>query len=134
MKKKVFLSILLALTALAGCRKTDPQDALQLYYMGISSIHPGETATSSPSYLGPRPSAFSITSILHNGNFFYQPKIDGPLDENSSFYIDPDSGTFKIQQSSSLKPGLYKVSIRCSAGGVEYDWPDAITIQMIKES
>ena len=119
---------------LSACRNagfTD-QRPFALYYMGISNIHPGETATSAPSWLGEPPRDFSITLVRLGTNIFYQPKIDGPLTEDSTFYIDPVSGTFKIQHTSALKAGTYRVSIRCTSAGVEYEYPEAITIIMLK--
>ena len=134
MRKFLLILSVILLGVLSGCRKNSFEDkqAFALHYMGISNIHPGETATSSPSYLGEAPTGFSIPLIMLNGNIYYEPRIDGPLTEDSSFYVDPVSGTFKIQNTSSLKAGLYKVSIRCSSGGREYEYPDAITINMLK--
>ena len=130
----IFLTLMLP-PFLAGCEKNDYVDktTFALHYMGISNVHPGETATSSPSYIGETPSGFSIFGINHNGNIFYSPKIDGELTERSTFWVDPVVGTFKLQNSSSLRPGTYKVGISCHSAGVEYAYPEAIVITVIKE-
>ena len=135
MRKAILTILMILLWALPGCRKNSFEDSstFAIHYMGISNIHPGETATSSPSYLGAAPTGFSIYSVVFNGNIFYDPRIDGPLDENSTFYVDQGTGTFKIQNTSSLKAGTYKVSVKCSSAGKQYDCPDAITIIMLKE-
>lgn len=135
MRKFLLILSVILLGALSGCRKNSFEDkqAFVLHYMGISNIHPGETATTSPSWLGDTPENFSIPLILFNGNIFYQPKIDGPLTEDSSFYVDPGTGIFKIQNTSSLKAGIYKVTVNCSSGGQAYEFADAIIITMLKE-
>ena len=135
MRKSLLLLLVMLPGVLSGCRKNSFEDTREfaLYYMGISNIHPGETATTSPSYIGNPPGDFSITLVMFNGNIYYQPKIDGPLTQDSPFYVDPQGGTFKIQHTSSMKAGTYKVNIRCSSGGKVYEYEDAITIIMLKE-
>ena len=135
MKRLLILLSLALPPILAGCEKNDHVDKtpFALHYMGISNVHPGETATSSPSYIGETPSGFSIYGIIHNGNIFYSPKIDGELTDQSTFWVDPAAGTFKLQNSSSLRAGTYKVGISCQSAGVDYAYPEAIVITVIKE-
>lgn len=130
------LAMILSGILLSACQRAVFADArpFALYYMGISNIHPGETATTAPSWLGEAPHDFSITLIRLGNNIYYQPKIDGPLSETSTFHIDPDSGTVKIQNTNGMKAGTYRVDVRCTSGGVVYDLPEAITIIMLKES
>lgn len=135
MKRLLILLSLALPLILAGCEKNDHVDKtpFALHYMGISNVHPGETATSSPSYIGETPSGFSIFGINHNGNIFYSPKIDGELTDQSTFWVDPAVGTFKLQNSSSLRAGTYKVGISCQSAGVDYAYPEAIVITVIKD-
>ena len=136
MKKLLILLTLILPPFLTGCEKSDFADktVFALHYMGISNVHPGETATSSPSYIGETPSDFSIFAITLNGNIYYNPKIDGELTDQSTFYVDPVVGTFKLQNSSALRPGTYKVGIACTSAGVEYSYPEAIVLTIIKEN
>lgn len=135
MKRLLILMVLMLPPFLTGCEKNNHVDKtpFALHYMGIANAHPGETATSSPSYIGQAPSDFSIYLIMHNGNIYYSPKIDGELTDQSTFYIDPAVGTFKLQNSSALRPGTYKVGVTCTSAGVEYSYPEAIVLTIIKE-
>ena len=133
---KRLLILFAAAAFLSGCARAsfvDDRD-FDMYYMGISGIHPGETATSAPSYIGARPSEFEIYTISLNGNIYYNPKIDGKLNENSSFFVDPSTGNFKLQNSSSLRTGRYAVGIKCRAAGKTYSYPEAVTIIMEKSN
>ena len=134
MKKSVTLLLSLLLLVLAGCTKKSFIDDTEfaLYYKSISPFTLGQEAVSKPSYIGEAPTDFQIYSIMHNLNLYYSPKIDGDLEEDDTFYINPQTGDFKIQKSSSLKPGTYKVSIQCKAGGKTYQFPDAIVIEISK--
>ena len=134
MRKSVTLLLSLLLLVLAGCTKKSFIDDTEfaLYYKSISPFTIGQEAVSKPSYIGETPEDFKIYSIMHNINLYYSPKIDGELEADDTFYIDPVTGDFKIHKTSELKPGTYKVSIQCKAGGKTYQFPDAIVIEISK--
>ena len=122
------------LLAPVSCEKTETVDTREfaLYYMGLGKIHPGEGAAVTPSYIGPAPTGFEIYAISRNGVAYYNPKLDGPIGPNYPFQVDPSSGTFRIQNTSNLKDGKYVVSISCMAAGKKWEYPDAVTVNMLK--
>lgn len=134
MKRTFTLLLGILLLVLAGCTKKSFIDDTEfaLYYKSISPFTIGQEAVSKPSYIGETPEDFKIYSIMHNINLYYSPKIDGELEADDTFYIDPVTGDFKIHKTSDLKPGTYKVSIQCKAGGKTYQFPDAIVIEISK--
>lgn len=134
MKRTFTLLLGVLLLVLAGCTKKSFIDDTKfaLYYKSISPFTIGQEAVSKPSYIGKAPEDFKIYSIMHNINLYYSPKIDGELEADDTFYIDPVTGDFKIHKTSDLKPGTYKVSIQCKAGGKTYQFPDAIVIEISK--
>ena len=134
MKRSIILLLSVLLLGLTGCTKKSFIDDTEfaLYYKSINPFTLGQEAVSKPSYIGETPEAFQIYSIMHNLNLYYSPKIDGELEADDTFYINPQTGDFKIQKTSGLKPGTYKVSIQCKAGGKTYQFPDAIVIEISK--
>lgn len=137
MKRRLIIIVLAIFPLLfAGCEKNSFSDGteFQLHYMGITNMHPGETATSGPSYIGKAPTDFVIYTITLNGNIYYNPKLDGELNENSIFYVNPTVGTFRVQNSSSLRPGTYKVGISCKSGGKKYSYPEAVSVVVVKDN
>lgn len=134
MKRSITLLLSVLVMTLAGCSKKSFIDDTEfaLYYKSIKPFTLGQEAVSKPSYIGETPEDFQIYSIMHNLNLYYSPKIDGELEADDTFYIDPATGDFKIQKTSDLKPGTYKVSIRCKSGGKSYQFPDAIVIEISK--
>lgn len=129
------LLIVSVLCALQGCEKSSVVDTgeFELYYMGASGLNPGDQVNLTPSYIGPAPTDFLIFSITRDGEIFYNPKLDGALTEESSFFIDGESGAFTLQKTSSFKGGKYLVGISCKAGGKEYKYPEAIVIDIAKQ-
>jgi len=129
---KLFGVVLLTLLSVS-CSKSGMDDEFNLYYQGVRNIHPGESISLTPSYFGPTPSDFRIYSVTFNGALFYSPKLDGELTPESSFWVDPATGSFKIQKTSAFSSGTYVVSISCVSSGKKYEYPDAITITFPKE-
>ena len=134
MRRSIILLLSVLLLGLTGCTKKSFIDDTEfaLYYKSINPFTLGQEAVSKPSYIGETPEDFQIYSIMHNLNLYYSPKIDGELEADDTFYIDPATGDFKIQKTSDLKPGTYKVCIRCKSGGKSYQFPDAIVIEISK--
>lgn len=125
-----FLSCLLLPFLLAACTPQVTDDTVfNLYYYNIG-LTPGETVNISPSYIGTPPTGFRIYSITRNGKVFYEPRLDGELTEDDSFYINPSDGRFSVQNTIDLATGTYSVSLTCTSGGVEYDYPGIITVEI----
>ncbi len=122
------------LAAAVSCEKTQTTDTREfaLYYMGVTKVHPGEGVAVTPSYIGPQPTAFQIYAISRNGVAYYNPKLDGPIGADYSFQVDGTSGTFRLQKTASLKDGTYVVSISCEAAGKKWEYPEAVTVNMLK--
>ena len=49
---------------------------------------------------------------------------------NDFFYINPSDGRFSVQNTIDLATGTYSVSLTCTSGGVEYDYPGIITVEI----
>lgn len=133
---RILKQTLCLLTVLAGISCTPivtDQTEFALHYYEVGNMLAGEPVTLSPSYIGETPTDFYIYLIKQNGKQYYNPKIDAPLNAESPFWIEPTSGYFKMQNTGKLTPGTYTVSIRCKSAGVEYDFPDKITVRIVKE-
>lgn len=134
--KSTFRLICCAFLAIMGWSCTPivtDQTVFALHYFEVGDMLPGEPITLSPSYKGETPTDFYIYLIKQNGKQYYNPKIDAVLTPDSPFYIEPTSGYFKMQNTDKLTPGTYTVSIRCKSAGTEYDFPDKITVKIVKE-
>ena len=128
------LGCLLATIFMAGCTPMVTDDTVfALHYFDVGNMMPGETINLTPSYKGVPPTDFSIYSISHNGKIYYNPKLDGLLTESSQFYVNPVNGYFSMQNTQKLATGTYVVSIKCTSDGILYDFPEAITVKIVKE-
>ena len=131
LKRAIYL-----LTVLVGISCTPivtDQTEFALHYFDVGNMMPGEVINLTPSYKGVPPTDFSIYSISHNGKIYYRPKLDGVLTETSQFYLNPVNGYFSMQNTQKLATGTYVVSIKCTSDGVLYDFPEAITVKIVKE-
>ena len=128
------LGCLLAAVFMAGCTPMVTDAAVfALHYFDVGNMVPGEPITLAPSYKGAEPSGFVIYTIKHNGMIYFDPRISDELTPDSEFYIDPSSGQFTMRNTGKLAVGTYTVSIRCKSGGIEYDFPEKITVKIVKE-
>ena len=131
LKRAIYL-----LTVLVGISCTPivtDQTEFALHYFDVGNMMPGEVINLTPSYKGVPPTDFSIYSISHNGKIYYNPKLDGVLTETSQFYVNPVNGYFSMQNTQKLATGTYVVSIQCTSDGILYDYPEAITVKIVKE-
>lgn len=127
------LGCLLAAIFMAGCTPMVIDDAVfALHYFDVGNMVPGETINLTPSYKGASPTDFNIYSITHNGKIYYNPKLDGELTQSSPFYVNPSNGFFSMQNTQKLATGTYVVAIKCTSAGVLYDYPEAITVKIVK--
>lgn len=132
--KKVFsfasgcLTILTVVVfALIGtsCSETETTDStpFTIYYSGMTDIGPSMTAkVSAPTYLGGTPSEFTIINVTLAGE-----PVDG-----QSFVIDPTTGSISIQDTENLAVGLYSLSVSCVSNGKRYEFPDVVSINMMR--
>ena len=100
--------------------------------MGVNKLHPGDGVAVSPSYIGPTPTGFLIYGITRNGVAYYSPKLDGPIGVDYPFQVDASNGIFHLQKTANLKDGFYVVSISCEAAGKKWEYPEAVTVNVLK--
>ena len=127
-KSKTKLSVAAAaiaalLSAAVACEPelTDSRTFV-LSYPGISDIAPSTNINVTPTYLGPAPSDFSVSSV----------KLDGQKYETDCFSVDETTGVFYVRNSDSLPTGTYSIGISCLSGGKKWSFEDIITITMLK--
>ena len=115
---------------MAACTPQVTDDTVfSLYYYNIG-LTAGETISISPSYMGAPPTDFRIYSITRNGKVFYDPRLDGELTEDDSFYINPSDGQFFVLNTAEMDTGTYVISLTCNSDGVGYDCPGIITVEI----
>ena len=119
------ISIVGMMAAVSSCRDSELTDETEfaVYFAGGTDIGPGQNMDlTSPTWKGQTPSDFKI----------YRITLDGELYETESFSIDSETGIISIRNTSSLEVGLYSLSISCKSGGNYYEFPDAVTVNMMK--
>lgn len=126
------LTLLIVFLTQVGCTPDIADDTKFNIYYYNALVTLGEDYYSTPSYIGAAPHSFEIYSITYEGQVYYNPKLDGELTEKSHFYVNPENGGFFINQTKNMKAGIYKVSMRCVSDGVQYDYPDILTVKMNK--
>lgn len=99
---------------------TDTGD-FSLYYPGITDIGPSTNMDLTPSWHGAVPESFEIYNVT----------LDGESVTVECFAIDATTGVFQIRKSDNIAVGKYRVSIACTAGGKRFEFPDAITVNMM---
>lgn len=103
----------------------------RLYYYNALIVQ-GEDFISKPSYIGQTPNSFEIYGVTLDGQVYYNPKLDGELNEKSHFYVNPESGAFFVNQTTSMKAGTYSVSMKCVSDGIQYTYPDMFIVKLKK--
>lgn len=122
------LSILaVALLVLTGtsCSDTETTDStpFAIYYSGMTDIGPSMNANiSAPTYLGGTPSEFTITRVT----------LEDALVGSESFVIDAATGGISIRNTEELAVGLYRISVSCVSNGSTYEFPDAVSVNMMR--
>lgn len=119
----ISLCVAMCLSAVS-CEKNELTDGdkFALYYKGITDIGPSTNMDLTPSYHGAPGSAFSI----------YRVTLDGVYYETTSFSIEPDNGQVHLRDTENLPVGLYALSIQCTSAGKVYQFPDLITVNMMR--
>ncbi len=122
-KLQLALSVFAAAVIAASCTpELTDTGAFALYYPGITDIGPSTNMDLSPSWHGGTPQDFEI----------YKVTLEGETVTAECFGIDPSSGVFQIRRSEALAVGKYSISVACSVGGARYEFPDAITVNMMR--
>lgn len=113
---------LLCAAAFTACEEDETSSGgLELYYATVVNIGPSMLFNSdAPTYYGPAPSDFSITSIT----------LDDAAIASESFSINAATGVVSITNTDDLKPGVYKLTITCLSGGAYHTFKDLFTVQM----
>ena len=126
------LSVLGLVLAGLGCSPDITDDTkFKLYFYNVI-LESGEDYISKPSYIGQTPHSFEIYGVTLDGKIYYNPILDGELNEKSHSYVNPESGAFYVNQTANMKLGTYSVSIKCVADGVEYSYPDMFVVKLIE--
>ena len=133
MKNFSRLLILLAFCLVkVGCTPDIADDTkFKLYYYN-ALLTVGEDYISKPSYIGQTPHSFEIVGVTLDGQVYYNPKLDGELNEKSHFYVNPETGAFFVNQTTGMKAGTYSVSINCISDGIPYTFPDMFVVKLNK--
>lgn len=109
---------------LTSCGQQDltVDTSFALYYAGINEISPSTNLSITPTYHGSKPTSFGITQVLYNDLAY----------ATDCFVLDAESGVFSLQNTEELPVGKYVVGVSCVSDGIRYDYPEAITINMLK--
>ncbi len=111
-----------ALAAASCTAQLTDTGAFALYYPGITDIGPSTNMDLSPSWHGGVPSDFEIYRVI----------LEGQSVTPECFSVDASTGVFQIRNSASLPVGKYTVGIACNANGGRCEFPEAITVNMMK--
>lgn len=119
----VLLGLALCLSAVS-CDKNELTDGdkFALYYPGITDIGPSTNMDLTPTYHGAKASDFKI----------YRVTFDGADYPTESFLIDSQSGQVQLRNTADLPIGKYAISISCVSGGEVYEFPDIISVNMMR--
>lgn len=114
--------VLLGFTACTDSETTD-STKFAIFYAGVTDIGPSMNFTlSAPTYIGSAPTGFTITRVTLNGETY----------DTDCFSIGNETtGTIKIADTDDLPVGTYSISIGCYSNGEYYEFPDAITVNML---
>ena len=118
----VVLGAAICLSAVS-CEKNELTDGdkFAIYYPGITDIGPSTNMDLNLTYHGEKGSDFKIYKIT----------LDGAEYQTESFRIDSQSGQVQLRNTDGLPVGKYSLSISCVSGGLTYDFPDIIQVNMM---
>lgn len=116
-------SLALLAAAVVSCtpQLTDTGE-FSLYYPGITDIGPSTNMDLTPSWHGGTPDSFEIYNVT----------LEGEKVTPECFSIDGATGVFQIRKSDGLAVGKYMISIACNVSGKRFEFPDAITVNMMR--
>lgn len=117
------LCLLFSFVGVSCSDDTTDDTAFQLFYSDVTDIGPSmNMRLYEPTYIGPKPSDFSIIGV----------KLDDNKVEAASFDIEPETGAILIENTSELAIGTYSLSVACKAGGKNYSFQDIVRINMMR--
>lgn len=120
--RNAVLALMAALAAASCNTQLTDTGAFALYYPGITDIGPSTSMDLSPSWHGGTPSDFEIYKVV----------LEGQNVTPECFSVESATGVFQIRNSTSLAVGKYTIGIACNANGHRCEFPEAITVNMMK--
>ena len=121
----LILSVAFYLTTSISCTDTETIDKTDfaIYYPGMIDIGPSMSGViTAPAYIGNEPSGFEITKVT----------LDDELYDNQSYVIDDKTGAISIENTNGIPVGVYKLSIKCMSSDKRHDYPDLVSITMMR--
>ena len=107
--------------ACTGPQLTDTTE-FAIYYSGVTDIGPSMNFNlGAPTYIGEKPTDFAIYLIT----------LDGETIESDCFTIKPETGEISLSNTEGIRTGTYSLSISCTSGGKYYEFPNAVTVNMM---
>lgn len=125
---EIFMSLGSAVLAAAGLAVSscEPEgltdESFSLYYAGVTDIGPSTDFSLTPTWHGPAPSDFKVTGV----------SLDGADCETGCFTVDSETGVFSIRGTGNLPTGIYTIGISCVSDGKTHNFPEAVTVNMMK--
>lgn len=121
---KMMAGLLVCTAILAACTKNELTDGdkFMLFYPDITDIGPSTNMDLDPTYHGAKPTDFNVYDVKYNGSTI----------QTECFQVDPVSGRLMIKDTEDLGVGVYTISISCKSSGTTYEYPDIITVNMMK--
>ncbi len=116
------LALAVALSAASCNVQLTDTGAFALYYPGITDIGPSTSMDLTPSWHGGTPSDFEIYRVV----------LEGQNVTPECFLVDASTGVFQIRNSASLAVGKYTIGIACNVNGSRHEFPEAISVNMMK--
>ena len=115
-------ALMLASVSVWSCMKDElTEEGFRLHYPDVVEIAQNITYNLEPTWSGGTPSDFSITQVTCEGSVYI----------GQEFSINADNGVITITGTANTTPADYILSISCSAGGRDYDFPDKVTVHFI---
>ena len=120
--KTALAALAVAAAAVSCTAELTDTGEFALYYPGITDIGPSTNMNINPSWHGGTPSGFEILAITRG-----EESVTAEC-----FSVDESTGVFSIRGSENLPVGKYSIGIACSVNGKRFEFPDAITVNMMR--
>ena len=99
-----------------------PDEGFMLYYPSVSEIAPGSILEVPPTWYDGKPSDFAITSVT----------LDGNAVTVECFSMNQQTGALVINTKETDPVGVYQISISCVVDGKTHNFPNAVTLELMK--
>lgn len=130
---KVIGSIIAMLAIVLGISSCDDDfttddGSFALHYTSMTDIGTGMTGVviASPTYKGPAPYDFKITSVTYTQGETSEPYT------GDCFVINAENGAITINSTGDMKTGLYSISVSCYSAGRMYTYNNAVQVNFLK--